>query len=222
MSAESLSDTLLQHAGPWTEDEFLALPEGLGRVELLDGALLMSPQPTVSHQRLARQVGYALDLAAPEGVEVVEAVNVRVRPGRILCPDVVVTTHTGFSGSVFDAEDIVLVVEVTSPSNAGADRITKPDAYARAGIPHYVRLDLHRGPDLVAGTVYGLGPGGLYAEVGRSDTGGVLTLGEPYPVALDLPAAVRATRYPRRTSQPRPSQPPPSQPRPSQPRPSQP
>lgn len=108
------------------EDE-LARPD----VELLNGALLMSPQPTVSHQRLARQIGFALDLAAPKGIEVVEAVNVRVRPGRVLCPDVVVTTRTGFDGAVLEAGDLLLVVEVTSPSSAGADRVSKPDAYPR-------------------------------------------------------------------------------------------
>jgi len=197
MSAESLSDTLLSHAGPWTEDDFLDLPEGLGRVELLDGALLMSPQPTGPHQRLARQLGHALDTAAPETLEVIEAINVRVRPGRILRPDVVVIDRPGLEETVYDAECVVLVVEVTSPSNAGADRITKPDAYARAGIPHYVRVDLHHGPAQVEGTAYALGPDGRYVEVARSDDDGRLRLDRPYAAVLDLPYAVRATRYPR-------------------------
>ena len=56
---------LLDHAGPWTEREYLALPEDRRRIELLDGGLLVSPAAGSRHQRLSFQLCYALGRAAP-------------------------------------------------------------------------------------------------------------------------------------------------------------
>lgn len=72
--------------GPWTEEEYLALPESPQQVELLDGSLLVSPQPTSDHQQLARRLANMLEDAAPDELQVVEQVNVRVAPGGILGP----------------------------------------------------------------------------------------------------------------------------------------
>ncbi|MGR6998893.1 Uma2 family endonuclease [Yinghuangia aomiensis] len=44
------------------------------------------------------------------------------------------------------ADDVVLVVEIASPSTRVADRKMKPSLYAAAGIPHYWRLELEPCP----------------------------------------------------------------------------
>jgi hypothetical protein len=46
---------LFDHDGPWTEQDFLALPEER-RIELLDGELLVSPAPRHAHQRLSSRL----------------------------------------------------------------------------------------------------------------------------------------------------------------------
>lgn len=95
VSVQPLDDLFAGHAGPWTEEEWLALPETMGRVELLDGALLVSPNPANPHQRLVRHLGYALDLAAPEDLEVLEGISVRLARGRLLIPDIAVLAPPG-------------------------------------------------------------------------------------------------------------------------------
>lgn len=190
MSTE-LHTSLFEHVGPWTEEEYLALPESWRRVEFIDGALLVSPNPAFPHQRLARNLLFALSAAAPERYEVMDAVNVRIRPGRILIPDLVVTDRPGFTDVVIPADGVVLAVEITSPGSVADDRVLKPEQYARAGIPYYLRFDVDR--EGVSGSAYAL-DAGTYRTVVTTERGAVLRLAEPFPVALDIDALARRTR----------------------------
>jgi Uma2 family endonuclease len=75
--------------------------------------------------------------------------------------------------------DLLLAVEVMSPSSVATDRVAKPAQYAAAGIPHFWRLELD-GPVLVR---YAL-DGEVYREVGR-DTG-VAQVEQPVQVSIDV------------------------------------
>ena len=135
-----------------------------------------------------------LEEAAPAGFEVFEGLNIRVGHGRILIPDIVVLNEAGLDAVIFEPDPVALVVEVTSPSNSWADRMVKPDAYARAGIPHFLRIDLERAAMELGATGYSLATGG-FLETSRA-TGGRLVLDRPFRVDLDLAALAVATRYP--------------------------
>ncbi len=79
--------------------------------------------------------------------------------------------------------DVLLVVEVVSPSSVTTDRITKPAQYAAAGIPAYWRVEASAAVSL---TAYTLPPGSsVYAEVGTWSRGEVAHLTEPF--AVDVP-----------------------------------
>src|SRR6266536_3781722 len=136
-----MTSVALDHAGPWTEADYLALPETRQRIELLDGSLLVTPAPSSDHQQLARRLANLLEAAAPAELEVVEAVNVRVAPSKLLIPDLLVTRRLEAT-AVYPAEDVLLVAEVVSPSTTTADRMIKPQLYAAAGIPWFLRVEL--------------------------------------------------------------------------------
>jgi Uma2 family endonuclease len=186
----SAPHALLDHDGPWTEEDFLALPVDR-RIELVDGGLLVSPNAGRRHQRLAFRLATALDAAVPDGLEVMEAINVRAGPGRILIPDITVVTDPGADDVVADAANIAMVVEIVSPGSVAADRAVKPPLYAAARIPHYLRVEF----DGVgaAATAYVLRDG-HYVEAISALAGQTLTLVEPFPVVLDPSALARRTR----------------------------
>lgn len=171
----------LEHAGPWTEEDYLALPETRDRIELVDGGLLVSPAPGFLHQYVAHQLAHALMTAAPQGWLVVEAGNVRVAPSRILIPDVLVTDLPPET-VIAPAAHVPLVVEVVSPGSVAQDRMFKPQLYAAARIPWYLRveLDAPKTPELVLHELVG----DAYPERSHAHGDESLTVTEPFPATL--------------------------------------
>jgi Uma2 family endonuclease len=134
----------LDHNGPWTAEDYLALPDYLRRVELLDGELVVSPNPSFRHQGVSSRLWRILDDAAPPEWRAYEAVNIRLDEWRSLIPDLVVIRSA--PGPVDDrvfgeAADVALVVEVVSPGSRPMDKAIKPRLYAEAGIPGYLRVE---------------------------------------------------------------------------------
>jgi hypothetical protein len=91
---------MLGHAGPWTEADYLQLPDDGLRIELVDGALLVNPPPHTAQRRLTSRLWHALGSAAPPGLEVLAGVGVRAAEGRILIPDLSVVTKPGTAVAV--------------------------------------------------------------------------------------------------------------------------
>lgn len=126
-----------------TEAEFLALPESMDRVELIDGEVILPPSPTPRHQlvlgRLVREVSSWAD-ARPPALVGLAPLDLRIAPGRIVQPDLFVLLG-GWSGSEGPIEAVPeLVIEVLS-QRRGYDRITKRLIYAEAGVAEYWIVD---------------------------------------------------------------------------------
>lgn len=184
--AEALYEAVFAHPGPWTEDEYFALPEMPTKVELVDGVLVVMPLSSVVHQRLVWQLGRILEESCPtQEWEVFAGLNVRLWPGHVRNPDVIVTRRGAMSRYV-PATDTVLLVEITSPGNFRQDRIVKHGDYAAAGVPFYLRVDLEKGHEALEATLFELVDGG-YRETARSASG-LLRSSLPWPFEVDLRA----------------------------------
>ncbi len=128
--------------GSWTYEDYAALPDDGHRYEIVNGVLVMTPPPTPEHQSInlrlshylfvhAELVGLGRVFAAP--------IDVDLGPKNVFQPDVIVLLNEHLdrvaAKKIIGAPD--LVVEVASQSTAAYDRLTKYEAYARAGIAEY-------------------------------------------------------------------------------------
>jgi Uma2 family endonuclease len=182
---------------PWTVDDLYRLPDDV-HAEIMDGSLILSPSPTSWHQLAATRLSRVLEDAAASDFEVVASSGVQVRVS-YLEPDVAVVRADAALANVkvFQPEDLLLVVEIVSPSNAGFDRREKPIRYGEAGIPHFWRVELEgdRAPYVVR---YGLDDSGAkYVELGTVRAGDEETVDIGFPVTL-RPAEFIQRRKPRR------------------------
>lgn len=128
-----------------SETEFLALPETLERMELLDGEVILAPSPTFWHQELVARVTLALRRWAetqPSPVCIGQSpMDVRFGQGRILQPDTFVILGAVDRDHVGPIDRVPeICVEVLS-SNRAYDRLTKRLVYGESGVAEYWILD---------------------------------------------------------------------------------
>ncbi|GAA2382119.1 Uma2 family endonuclease [Nonomuraea africana] len=175
--------TVLPGEPPFTVDDLLKFPDDGNRYELFNGSLLVSPAPLPLHQRVIRRLELILDVAAPDALEPLSTVNLRVDDRNYYIPDLVVvpTESVETAGLMFRPAEVLLAVEVVSPSTQARDRALKREAYAAAGIPVYWRIELSEGPTLYT---YQLDKDAYEAPVIHK-AGELATLATPFEVSFD-------------------------------------
>jgi Uma2 family endonuclease len=182
---------VVDHVGPWSEDDYLALGETPNRIELIDGGLWVSPAPSKPHQRLVYLLMSMLYRVAREaGFEPYEAINVRLSPERIVIPDLVVA-DTSTTGSITDAAEVVLICEIVSPSSAATDRLVKMQFYAAAGIAWYLLVEPDFAGDGPATVQLFRLEGEHYVEHAVAKDGESLIAEEPFAFRIDTAELVR-------------------------------
>lgn len=134
----------------WTADMVRALPDDGNRYEVVYGELLVTPAPRAWHQRLVIRMTTALELylgAEPVGVLLISPADISWGEDVLVQPDLFVVPVEQARPLRWDAiRDLLLVIEVLSPSTANHDRFTKRRRYQEAGVPLYwiVDADQHR------------------------------------------------------------------------------
>jgi Uma2 family endonuclease len=182
------------HIGPWTIPDLMALPENGIRYEVVDGALIVNPPPSLTHQGASFQLHTLLRAAARAAgasVTMWEAVGLQLPGEQLLIPDLTVVSAEGTRGrsKLVDPSTAVLVAEVVSPGSTTRDRSEKPYLYAQAGIPNFWRVELgeFRGrsePSPVV-LVHTLGDDGEYRLTHQAGAGSMLRVAEPFPIEFD-------------------------------------
>ncbi len=167
-----------------TTEDLEKFPEDNVRRELLDGVLLASPSPSSTHQIVAGRLMVALDETCPPDNVVTQNVDVTFSKLRSFAPDVLVITAAAARRAErpFMSHEVVLAVEIVSPTSVGMDRVAKPAFYAGAGIPFYWRIEADGG--IVLHT-YKIDPiNEVYQPTGTFSD--VIETSEPWPITIPV------------------------------------
>lgn len=134
-------DALVVPYDGWTVE---AMPDDelFRHCELVDGALVVNPPPTLRHQEVAMDLAMLLRPRLAEAWRVVVEPGVQFDRRNYRQPDVVVYDAAASARERIEPRDVLLAVEVMSPASVSTDRVAKPAQYAAAGIPHFWRLEL--------------------------------------------------------------------------------
>lgn len=131
----------------FTYDDLQAFPEDNFRRELIDGELIVTAAPRLSHQAVVVRLVTALSNHVSEngGHVYVAPTDVYFDHTNVVEPDVLFVREEhaeklGDDRFVKDAPDVV--VEVSSPSTRRLELVRKRDLYARFGVPEYWYVDL--------------------------------------------------------------------------------
>ena len=129
----------------WTAEMVRRLPDDGNRYEVVHGELLVTPAPRFDHQLLVTRMAVAIaNYLACEPVGIVLTSPADISWGRdvLVQPDVFVVPRDEAKTREWSRiRNLLLVVEVLSPSTARADRFTKRRRYHDAEVPVYWVVD---------------------------------------------------------------------------------
>ncbi|TLS44527.1 Uma2 family endonuclease [Streptomyces montanus] len=177
----------------WTADDLDRIPGLPPHTELIDGSLVFRSPQTRFHSRTMRLLDNVLLEQAPEHLDVIREMTVKLDAKNRPEPDVLVfplEANTGPGQTWYKPEDIVLAVEVVSADSRERDREVKPRKYAAAGVPHFWRVEQDEDKGLPVVYVYELDP----ATKSYGLTGifhDRLKVATPFDIEIDLSAVDR-------------------------------
>ncbi|GAA2091738.1 Uma2 family endonuclease [Actinomadura alba] len=171
--------------GPTIEELYESLDLPGHRVELLEGRIVVSPSPIKLHTLIVMWLGDALREVCdqhgwdrlPHGTVDLHATSERFQPDLFICP-ADESTHREW---LLDAKNVLLAVEVVSPSSRRDDYEVKRAGYAQSEIPLYLIVD----PRESMITLFA-GPSARgYLRSVAVPIGDKLDLPEPFGIVLD-------------------------------------
>jgi Uma2 family endonuclease len=175
--------------GGYTVDDLFTLPDLPPHTELIDGGLVFMAPQNVFHSTTIDVLVQSLRDAAPAGIEIFREMLVDLTDQTAVEPDLLVVHSSSVGGpeqAKFRPDDLVLAIEVVSPSSVERDHDTKPHKYADAGIPYFWRIE--RDGDRTGAHTYELDR----ELAGYRRTGSYvnqLSVDQPFEVSIDLTEA---------------------------------
>ncbi|MFC1228283.1 Uma2 family endonuclease [Streptomyces sp. Sce081] len=193
MTAESVKQHCHWHVPPrdgYTVDDLFTLPDLPPHTELIDGSLvLVSPQRNF-HADVIDLLVSGLRQSVPKKFRVKREMTVILDRRNGPEPDVSVVLTDAVSGpdqTSYQAQDVLLAVEVVSPDSESRDRTTKPQKYAAAGIPNFWRVERDGSGRSPLVHVYELDPlTHAYVHMGMQRER--VKVDQPYSIDIDLTA----------------------------------
>jgi Uma2 family endonuclease len=165
--------------GEWTVDDLDGLPDDGLQYELLDGMLLVTPAPVPLHQRAVSRLLILLHASCPPELEIFPApLDWRPHPKTSLQPDLLIIRRADFDPYRL-TPDLLLAVEVLSPSTRRKDRLLKRSAHEDGGIASYWIVDPQE-PSILALDLMD----GRFEIAGEARGEQPLTLRRPFEVTL--------------------------------------
>ncbi len=128
----------------WTVDMLDALPDDGQRYEVIEGELFVTPSPSSAHQRVLGELHariHAYLRGSTVGKVIFSPSDIRRgdQSRNRVQPDLFVVRLDGgvWPAEPFGLGDLLLAVEVASPSNPRYDYHTKRTWYLEGGVPEY-------------------------------------------------------------------------------------
>lgn len=170
--------TTLPQSRALTRADLELMPDDGHRYELIDGTLIVTPSPSFAHQRAVMSLVRLL-IQPPAHLELLAApFDIPLAEDTVLQPDVVVVTRTADVYNPADPE-LLLAIEVLSPSTRLIDLNLKKARLEQAGTPSYWVVDPVE-PMLIA---WGLREG-TFVEVARVSGEESWTASVPFDVTI--------------------------------------
>jgi Uma2 family endonuclease len=185
-------------------DDHLHLPDRHFKVEIIGGEIVVSPAPALEHGGIIQDIVEVIVEAritdpafSWKSIQCTGMDLVGIQDGYV--PDIMLLDEEIFAAarkarvSYLVPDQIELVIEVTSPSNAGDDRelgprrtrITKWNGYARAEIPYYLLVD--RDPKIARATLFSIPDQNAGAYLHQESWKFGETVRLPDPFGLEIP-----------------------------------
>lgn len=186
MTVEPFPQWLRPPPGGFVAEDLDRLPDLPPHTELIDGSLVFVSPQAKFHVLVITLLDIALHRLAPAHLRVRREMTVTLGRHQRPEPDIVVVhadRDGGLELTTYQADDVVLAVEVVSPESRIRDRERKPQLYAQAGITHFWRVENVDGRPVVY--VYELDPATkAYALTGIHHE--QLKLSVPFDIEIDL------------------------------------
>ncbi|MFF7898167.1 Uma2 family endonuclease [Streptomyces sp. NPDC088817] len=174
----------------YTVDDLFTLPDLPPHTELIDGSLVFVGPQRRFHGNVIDLLVDGLRSSLPDEFRVSREMTVILDKRNGPEPDVSVLRADAITGpgqTSYQAEDILLAVEVVSPESESRDRTTKPQKYAAAGIPNFWRVEENGATGRPVIHVYEVDPmTKAYVHIGMHRER--IKVEKPYAIDIDLAA----------------------------------